>query len=211
MAVKVKNTRIIIATSNSGKLKEIRHILKGVKLPIICLADLPQKFHIKENGKTFFANAVKKTLPVSKAYPDDLVCGEDSGLSVDFLGGKPGVYSRRYSGKNATDPKNNKKLLKELLGAGNRKCSYHCSLVLMKSGKLLKNFEGRLSGKIHSREQGTNGFGYDPVFYLSKYKKTVAQLPLSIKNKFSHRAWAFKKLSEYLLFSAKISGVNLKS
>jgi len=204
MVPKTKNSRIIIATSNAGKLKEIRHILKGVGLLIICLTDLSKKFHIKENGKTFLANAVKKTRPVSLAYPDDLVCGEDSGLSVDFLSGRPGVYSRRYSGKKATDPKNNQKILRELQGIKNRKCSYHCALVLMKAGKLLENFEGKLSGRIYSQAQGKNGFGYDPIFYLPKYKKTVAQLSLSVKNKFSHRAQAFRCLDSYLLIKYKI-------
>ncbi len=192
--------KLIIATENEGKLREIKHLLKGVKIPIVSLCKLDKKFHIKENGKTFFENAVKKTKPVSLACKDDLVAGEDSGLEVNFLKGAPGVYSKRYSGKNWTYEKNNLKILKELEGipARKRKASFHCCLVLFKAGKLIKKIDGRLSGYISKESKGTKGFGYDPIFYLPKYKATIAQLPLSVKNRLSHRAIAFQKLKELL-------------
>lgn len=192
--------RLIIATENEGKLREIKHLLRGVKIPIISLKLLDKKIHIKENGKTFFDNAVKKTLPVSKIYKDDLVAGEDSGLEVDFLKGAPGVYSKRYSGKNWTYEKNNLKILKELQGIERkkRKANFHCCLVLFKAGKLIKRIDGRLNGYISQEAKGIHGFGYDPIFYLPKYKAIIAQLPLSIKNRVSHRAIAFRKLKTYL-------------
>lgn len=192
--------RLIIATKNKGKLKEIRHILCGIKIPIVSLSGLDKKFIIKENGKTFLENAVKKTAPVSRIYKDDLVVGEDSGLEVDYLGGKPGVYSKRYSGKNATDLKNNRKLLTELRGlkAKERRASFCCCLALMKNGKLVKTIETRLVGRINEEMKGNRGFGYDPLFFLPKYKKTVAQIALSRKNKISHRAKAFNRLKTYL-------------
>ncbi|MFA5008660.1 MAG: RdgB/HAM1 family non-canonical purine NTP pyrophosphatase [Candidatus Omnitrophota bacterium] len=192
--------RLIVATENEGKLKEIRHILRGIKIPIISLVSLDKKSHIKENGKTFFENAVKKTKPVSLAYKDDLVAGEDSGLEVKYLRGAPGIYSKRYSGKNWTYEKNNLKILKELesIPAKKRKASFHCCLVLFKAGKLVKKIDGRLNGYISQESKGTHGFGYDPIFYLPQYKKTVAQFPLNVKNRLSHRAKAFMKLKKYL-------------
>lgn len=192
--------KLIIATQNESKLKEIKEILKGIKLPVISLNKLDRKFNIKEDGKTFFKNAVKKTLPVSKIYKDDLVAGEDSGLEVKYLKGAPGVYSKRYSGKNWTYEKNNLKILKKLEGVKHkkRKASFHCCLVLFKGGKLIKKIDGRLNGYISQEPKGSQGFGYDPIFYLPKYKATIAQLPLTVKNRLSHRALAFCKLKTYL-------------
>ncbi|MFH1504846.1 MAG: RdgB/HAM1 family non-canonical purine NTP pyrophosphatase [Candidatus Omnitrophota bacterium] len=192
--------RLIIATRNKGKLREIREILKGVGLPIVCLEELDKKFRIVENAKTFLGNAEKKALPVSKVYKDDYVLGEDSGLEVEYLNGKPGVYSKRYSGKTATYRSNNLKLLKKLerVPVSERKASFICCLVLAKGAKVIKAFEGRLKGGIAEEAKGKNGFGYDPVLYLPEYKKTAAQIPLSLKNKISHRAKAFGKLKKYL-------------
>ena len=192
--------RLIIATKNKGKLKEIKNILKGVNIPIISLNELDKKFRIVEDGKTFKENAFKKACPVSKAYSLDYVVAEDSGLQVEFLEGAPGVYSKRYSGEYTSDQKNNLKLLKELRDVPNKKrnACFKCCLVLLYNGNLIKSFEGALRGIIHNEIQGKNGFGYDPVFYLSRYKKTVAQLPLEIKNEISHRAKVFKKLKIYI-------------
>ena len=193
--------RLIVATQNESKLQEIKHILKGVKLQIVSLNDLDREFHLRENGKTFFDNAVKKTLPVSKSYGDDLVVGEDSGLEVKRLGGKPGIYSKRYSGKNWTHEKNNQKILRELDGVkrSKRRASFHCCLVLFKGGKLVKKIDGRLNGYISNEQLGNQGFGYDPIFYVPKYRKTVAQLSSGIKNRISHRAIAFRTLKTSLL------------
>jgi len=192
--------KLIIATANVDKLKEIKVILRGIKFPIVCLADLDKKFHIKENGKTFLANATKKTKPISLAYPEDLVVGEDSGLEVAYLGGKPGVYSKRYSGKNWTYEKNNLKILKELQGVAWRKRNAHftATLAVMRGGKLIKKLEGRLCGFISHRSSGNLGFGYDPILYIPKYRKTVAELSSATKNRISHRALAFRKLKVFL-------------
>lgn len=193
--------RLIIATANKDKLKEIKAILKGVKLPVICLADLSQKFHIKENGKTFLENAIKKTKPISLAYPSDCVVGEDSGLEIHYLGGRPGVYSKRYSGKNWTYGKNNLKILRELKGVKwqKRKAHFTATLAFMQAGALVKKIEGKLNGYISYECKGKRGFGYDPILYIPKYHKTVAQLPAATKNRISHRAVAFQQLKTYLL------------
>ena len=192
--------KIIVATKNKDKFKEIKGILKGLKVSLVSLNDLDKKFHIIENGKTFCENAFKKALAVSKHYKDSYVLGEDSGLEVDCLNGAPGIYAKRYAGPGATYKSNNKKLLKNLEGVPykKRQAAFCCCLVLVCNQKLIKVFKGKLKGRIHNQAQGENGFGYDPVFYLTHYKKTVAQMQLSIKNKISHRAKSFRKLRRYL-------------
>jgi len=192
--------RLIVATKNKDKFKEIKGILRGLGVEVVSLNELERKFHIIENGKTFQENAFKKALPVSQRYKDNYVLGEDSGLEVNYLNRAPGIYSKRYSGKKATYKSNNKKLLKNLKGvpAKRRGAAFRCCLVLACNGRLVKVFEGRLQGRISDIARGQNGFGYDPIFYLSHYRKTVAQLPLSKKNKISHRAKAFRKLQRYL-------------
>ena len=189
--------RLIIATRNKGKLREIKHILDGRNLQIVFLSQLKKNFRIKEDGVTFLENALKKAMSVSRAYPDDLVAGEDSGLEVEYLGGKPGIFSKRYSGKGATDLKNNLKLLRKLkkVEKKKRRARFLCVIALAKNGKLIKD---KIEGIINKEMKGESGFGYDPVFYLPHYKKTVAQFPLSKKNKISHRARAFRKLRNYL-------------
>lgn len=192
--------RLLVATGNKGKLREIKEILKGLGLCILSLDDLKKRFRIVENGKTFCSNASKKALAISKAYKDIYVVGEDSGLEVDYLKGKPGVHSRRYSGLKSTSEKNNRKLLKALSGVRprDRKAKFICCLVLAYRGVSVKVFNGELAGIICAQSQGKGGFGYDPVFYLAKHQRTVAQIPLKLKNKISHRAKAFNKLRDFL-------------
>jgi len=192
--------RLIVATKNKDKFREIKIILRGSGLPIISLNELEKKFRIIEDGKTFQENAFKKALSVSRHYKDNYVLGEDSGLEVNYLNDAPGIYAKRYSGPKATYKSNNKKLLKNLKGvpAKKRGAAFRCCLVLACNGKRIKVFEGRLQGRIFDKARGENGFGYDPVFYLTHYKKTVAQLLPATKNKISHRAKAFKKLRRYL-------------
>jgi len=192
--------RLIVATKNKDKFREIKIILRGLGLPVISLKELKRKFQIIENGKTFQENAFKKALPVSRHYKDNYVLGEDSGLEVDYLNGAPGIYAKRYSGPKATYKSNNKKLLKNLKGvpAKKRGAVFRCCLVLVRGQEVIKAFDGKLKGRIIKEAMGQNGFGYDPVFYLTHYKKTAAQLLPSVKNKISHRAKAFKKLRRYL-------------
>jgi XTP/dITP diphosphohydrolase len=193
--------RLIIATRNKNKFKEIKEILKGIKMDIISLNELNKKIVIKEDGKTFLENALKKAKVVSGLYKDDYVVGEDSGLEVFSLNRRPGVFSKRFAKKNATDLENNLKLLKELEGKKReeRKACFVCCLALVRNKKVIKIFWGRLSGFISKEMKGKSGFGYDPIFYLPKYKKTLAQFSLKMKNRISHRAKAFCRLKEYLL------------
>lgn len=195
--------RIIIATKNKSKVEEIKKILLGISFEILSLSDLSEKFTIVEDGKTFWENAQKKSLPISKVYKNDYVIGEDSGLEVDYLGGEPGIYSARYSGTDATDLKNNLKLLKLLEGISweKRKARFICCLSLAIDGKEKARFKGELEGFINNKLEGTNGFGYDPLFYLSELNKTTAQLSADQKNQISHRAKAFFQLKSFLMES----------
>ena len=192
--------RLIIATKNNGKFREIKKILSGLKIELIYLGDLKEQIEIKEGEESFLANALIKALAVSRAYNFDLIAGEDSGLEVNHLGNRPGVESKRYAGEYSDDYVNNIKLLDELNGVvkSKRQAHFSCTIALVRGGKLLKSFQGRLSGYINNRMIGHSGFGYDPLFYLPAYKKTIAQLPLKEKNKISHRAKAFSKLKKFL-------------
>jgi len=190
--------RLIIATKNKNKFKEIKDILKGLNLKISYLSRMVPHLEIEEDGKTFFENAFKKAFKVSQIFPQDLVVGEDSGLEVESLNNRPGIFSKRFAGKNVSDLENNLKLLRLLKNKKNRNAQFVSVLALVKNGKLIKKFTGKLKGKIHEKIEGRCGFGYDPVFFLPKYKKTVAQLSLEEKNKISHRAQAFSKLKKFL-------------
>jgi XTP/dITP diphosphohydrolase len=198
--------RLIIATRNKGKFREIKKILGGLSIKIISLNELNNRIKIKEDGRSFFENAFKKAEAVSRKYPFDYVVGEDSGLEVKYLGNRPGIQSRRYSGKNSTDLKNNLKLLKELEGIKKKEriARFSCVIALVKGSRLVKRFEGKLSGFINDKIVGRRGFGYDPIFYLPRYKKTIAQMPLKEKNKISHRAKAFTKLKKFLVNQLKL-------
>ncbi|MCF7870753.1 MAG: XTP/dITP diphosphatase [Candidatus Omnitrophica bacterium] len=192
--------RLIIATKNKSKMKEIKNILSNISFEIVSLNDLSEEFEIDEDGNTFYENAKKKALTVSQVYSDDYVVGEDSGLCVQHLQGAPGIYSKRYSGKDATDFKNNLKLLNQLkeVPSENRAAKFICSLVLAKKSKEIARFQSELKGLIHNKLEGANGFGYDPLFFLPKFNKTTAQLKSKQKNEISHRFKAFMKLKEFL-------------
>lgn len=191
--------KLVIATGNRKKFKEIKKILAKVPLKVKCLNDFDKAPKIVEDGRTFFANAKKKAVAASLFY-DALAVGEDSGLEVKALGGKPGIYSARFSGKGVTDLKNIDKLLGKLKGlpASKRGARFFCCAVLACKGRVIKKFEGSINGRILDTLKGSSGFGYDPVFYVPSLKKTLAQVPLRTKNKLSHRYKAISSLSRYL-------------
>lgn len=194
---------LIVATKNKKKLEEIKELLKGLKFKISSLADYPNSPRIIENGKTFRDNAIKKAVKIAK-FSGKLTLGEDSGLCVDALGGKPGVYSSRFAGKGKSDQQNNLKLLKLLEDKplNKRKAHYVCAVALADKYGLVGVTEGTCNGLIGFEFKGHFGFGYDPLFVIPKYKKTFAQLGGGVKHKMSHRFRALKKakviLSTYL-------------
>ena len=185
---------IVVATKNKKKLGEIREILKVADLKLSSLSDYKKVPRIIENGKTFKENAIKKALKIAH-FSKKLTLGEDSGLCVNALDGKPGIYSSRFSGKNKSDTQNNLKLLKLLkdLPLKKRTAYYVCAVALADEHGLLGVVEGRCSGVIGFTPKGSRGFGYDPLFLIPKYNKTFAQLGESIKHKMSHRFYALIK------------------
>lgn len=191
---------LVIATRNKKKLKEIKYMLKGLNLKITSLANYNNLPKIIEDGQTFQENAIKKSATIAQ-YLKKLTLGEDSGLEVKALNNRPGVYSSRYAGKNATDKKNNKKLLTELkkVPLKKRKARYICSVAISDRNKLLGVFQGRCSGLITDKERGKAGFGYDPIFLIPKYNKTFGELGEGIKHKMSHRYRAFMKVRNFIL------------
>lgn len=192
--------RLIVATRNNSKFSEIKNILNNSGVTLVSLNELGSKIKIIEDGNTFYKNAFKKAQAVSKRFPKDFILGEDSGLEVLYLNGAPGIYSKRFSGINATDKKNNSKLLSSLkkVPLAKRTAYFRCCLVMVKNQKIIKSFEGKIKGVINKLAKGKNGFGYDPIFYLPSYRRTMGQLDPMIKNNISHRAKAFKKLKLYL-------------
>ena len=191
---------LIIATKNSGKLREIRELCADLNLKITSLTDYPDFPDIVEDGDSFQANAVKKAVTIS-VHTSKLVMGEDSGLEVKALNNQPGIYSARFSGEGATDEKNNAKLLQMLHGIPmtQRKARYRCFVALAQNGKIVDVVNGSCSGAIAEQLRGSNGFGYDPLFLIQRYKKTFGELPLEIKSKISHRSRALKKLRGVLV------------
>ncbi len=190
---------LVVATKNKKKLQEIKEILKDLDLKITSLADYPQTPRIVENGKTFKDNAAKKAIKIAQ-FSGKLTMGEDSGLCVDALGGKPGIYSSRFAGKNKSDLKNNLKLLKLLkeFPLNKRKAHYVCAVALADSSGLITVVEGKCFGVIGFKMRGTHGFGYDPLFIIPKYKKSFGQLGESIKHKMSHRFRALGKAKKII-------------
>ncbi|MFA5411153.1 MAG: RdgB/HAM1 family non-canonical purine NTP pyrophosphatase [Candidatus Omnitrophota bacterium] len=190
---------LLVATKNKKKLQEIRQILKGLNLSIESLADYSRAPRIIENGRTFKENAVKKAVKIAR-FSGKLTLGEDSGLCVDALGGKPGIYSSRFSGKDKSDSKNNLKLLRLLEGLPpkKRKAHYVCAVALADKQGLLGVVEGRCDGRIAFKLRGTFGFGYDPLFIIPAYEKTFAELGSRIKHKISHRYRGLVKAKEII-------------
>ena len=191
--------RIVFASRNKGKVRELKALLEGMSIEILTLDDFPDAPDIEEDGSSFFENSFKKARAVSE-YTGMTVIADDSGLEVDSLGGAPGIHSARYSGAGATDEKNIAKLLAEMQSVpdGNRGATFRCALVLYRTNGEFEAFEGELRGTISSRPSGNGGFGYDPIFIVPEYGMTVAELDPATKNKISHRGKAFARLKESL-------------
>lgn len=184
--------KIFLATGNKKKIDEIIKILKDDNIEILSIKDGIEIPEVVEDGDTFEENSRKKALEIAK-FTGMITIADDSGLCVDALGGAPGVYSARYSGENATDATNNKLLIENLKGIENRKAKFVCVITLAKSTGETYSFRGEFEGEIVDEARGTDGFGYDPHFYVKEYDKTLAEIP-EIKNKISHRAKALEKL-----------------
>ncbi len=191
---------IIFATKNEGKVSEIANMLKETDINVVSLNKIRNAPSIEEDGQTYKENALKKAEIISE-LTGSIVLADDSGLEVRALSGEPGIYSARYAGPNATDEENNAKLLSRLKGVPpeRRDAYFICSLILYLPDGKYHSFESRWKGIVIDEPRGTNGFGYDPIFLVSDYGKTAAELPSEIKNRISHRGQAFTKLKAYLI------------
>jgi len=195
----VEKTEVVIATRNSGKLREIQAILAPLELKILSLRDFAGIAEIIEDGQTFEENAVKKAAAVSR-LTGRMAIADDSGLAVDALQGRPGVFSSRYAGEKATDAERYQKLLKEMAGTpqAKRGAAFICAMAVASPGGKVKVVEGECRGEIAFSPRGSYGFGYDPVFYFPERGKTMAELEPEVKNRISHRARALEKLKHLL-------------
>jgi XTP/dITP diphosphohydrolase len=186
--------RLLVASENRGKIREIKKIYKG-SIEILSPIDIKIHLDILEDGNSLRDNSLKKALAYFRKV-NICTVGEDTGLFVEALDGKPGVHSARYGGRG--DESNRKKLLSALKGEKNRKAYFKTVIALVISEIFFKFFEGKVNGYITEEEIGDNGFGYDPIFLPKGYNKTFAQMSADEKNSISHRKIAVRKVFEYL-------------
>lgn len=190
---------LVVATKNEGKLREIRDFLQDLEVSILSLRDFPPFPPLKEDGKTFRENALKKARATARRT-NRLTIADDSGLEVDALGGKPGVLSARFAGDGAADAENNRKLLQLLEGVEppHRGASFRCVIAVVDVEGREALVEAECRGTMALSERGSNGFGYDPLFIVPELGKTLAELSLDQKNRVSHRGKALAALQDVL-------------
>jgi XTP/dITP diphosphohydrolase len=190
---------LLVASTNPGKVREVREFLSSLPLHILTLADFPGLGVSPEEGRTFEENARGKSLFYSRATGIQ-VMAEDSGLEIDKLGGAPGVYSARFSGEAATDESNIDKVLALLTGVPReeRRARFVCCIALSLKERVLTEIRGTVEGLITEERRGASGFGYDPIFYYPPLDKTFAQMTPGEKNSVSHRGRALRQLRDFL-------------
>jgi XTP/dITP diphosphohydrolase len=198
--------RVLIATSNPGKLRDFAGIAAPLGIEIASIPHFSSLPLVIEDGLTFEANARKKAESYSLHAPNELVLADDSGLEVDALGGAPGVHSARYAAdephlaeENTDDDANNARVIRELAGvpAEKRAARFVCVIAAARSGQTLQVFRGQAEGVLIERPRGSNGFGYDPLFCFPGIGKTFAELTAIEKAQYSHRGAAFRKILEW--------------
>lgn len=184
--------QLLLATKNLGKLKEFRELIQDSSWQVLSLQDFPDIPDIEENGTTFQENAHIKAEAVAKAT-GIITIADDSGLEVDYLNGAPGVYSARFAGEPKDDTKNNEKLLSLIKDVAQEKrtARFRCVIAIVVPERETFYCDGVCEGIIGTDLIGDNGFGYDPLFYLPQFDKTMAQLSMEEKNNISHRGKAF--------------------
>lgn len=191
---------LLIATGNAGKMREFTALFACLNIKLYSLKDFPNLPPVEEDGTNFRQNAFKKASAAASAT-GLAVIADDSGLCVDVLGGRPGVLSARFAGEGAGDAANNLKLLDELAGIPleMRTAAFHCVIALCLPRGESTFFNGCLKGVILKEPSGSGGFGYDPLFLVPEYGKTLAELSQEIKNGISHRGVACDLLRKFLL------------
>ena len=192
-----KLKKVVFATGNKGKLREVKDIFSDTNIEIISMNDLGDIPEIIEDGNTFEDNALKKAKFIYQRFGLPTIA-DDSGLAIEQLGGEPGVYSARYAGEHCTFDDNNNKVLEQLKDFPEPHKAKFISYAIFLYGNTVERATGVLRGKIIGEKRGEEGFGYDPVFVPEGFDKTLAELSLDEKNKISHRADAFNKLKRIL-------------
>jgi XTP/dITP diphosphohydrolase len=194
------NHKLLIATTNPGKQRELRELLQGIPVELVTLDSLGLKVEVEETGSTYAENAALKaeTLCRLTGLP---ALADDTGLEVDLLGGRPGLHSARFSPlPGATDADRRQKLLTELKGKPTPwTAHFHCTVAVAFPGEQTRLFDGDVFGEIFTEERGDHGFGYDRIFYIPDAGKSLAEIDLEYKNEFSHRAVAVRKAIPFLL------------
>ena len=201
--------RIIFATGNAHKMREIREILAGDDTEILSMKEAGIEADIVEDGKTFAENAMIKAKGIAKLIKDNdtIVIADDSGLVIDALNGEPGVYSARYMGEDTSYRIKNKNLIDRLEGVpeGKRSARFVCAMAACFPDGTSKVVEGKIEGRIGYEERGENGFGYDPIFYLPDKDVSTAELSPEDKNAISHRGQALRLIKKEILKHENIS------
>ncbi len=190
--------KLVLATRNRDKIREIQEVLTGLEIEILMLDQFPDIPDVMEDGQTIEENALKKSKAVSKATRF-LALADDTGLEVDYLNGQPGVFSSRFAGEGATYDDNCNKLLELMKGVpeGQRTARFRCIITITGFDTEIM-VEGVCEGFIANEKRGSQGFGYDSIFYVADYNQTFAEISLELKNKISHRGLALKKARKLL-------------
>lgn len=191
--------KLVFATSNEGKMREIREILKELDMEIYSLKEAGIESDAEENGTTFEENAVIKARAAAK-YTEAIVLADDSGLEIDYLNGEPGVYSARYLGEDTSYRIKNQNLIDRLEGVPDEKrtARFVCVIAAVLPDGGVLTARGTVEGIIGTEERGQGGFGYDPIFYLPEYGCSTAELSMEQKNEISHRGKALREMKEKL-------------
>ncbi len=189
-------TRIIFATANKNKIKEIKEIINTPEIDIVSMEEERIKIDIEENGLTYEENALIKARAIAQLCPNKIIMAEDSGLEIDYLHGEPGLYSARYMGHDTPYDQKNKAILELLKGVerSKRTAQYVCSVVAVLPDKREISAMGILKGEIGEEEKGLNGFGYDPIFFLPQKGRYISELTNEEKNMISHRGEALRAM-----------------
>ncbi|NME83161.1 XTP/dITP diphosphatase [Clostridium sp. SM-530-WT-3G] len=198
--------KLILASNNQKKIKEIKEILKDVNIEVKSLKDENINIDVVEDGATFEENAKKKAKEIrefliNRGDKNFIVLSDDSGLMVDYLNGAPGVYSARYAGEHGNDSENNKKLLKELKDVPEEKrgAKFVCQVAIFDENGDYYTARGEVKGRIIEELQGEGGFGYDPLFFYEPLNETFGELSAEAKNKISHRGEALKQVKDIII------------
>lgn len=191
--------KVIFATGNEGKMKEIREILGDLDIELLSLKDAGITADIEENGSTFEENAIIKAKAISQ-LTEEIVLADDSGLEIDYLNKEPGIYSARYMGEDTSYHIKNSNLIQRLEGVPDqqRSARFICAIAAAFPDGTVKTVRASMEGRIGYEEKGENGFGYDPIFYLPEYGCSSAEISMEEKNKISHRGKALRAIKDEL-------------